>query len=71
MKFIIEEENKKALDDIRRIGWDKYKQIRLNEISSNEPIVVRIKGTISDYAQKNGYINALEAMKIIEQTRIN
>lgn len=69
MKFITEEENRKTLESIRTIGWENYKKSSINESSSNGPTVVRIKGSIEDYAKRNGYINALEAMKIIEHTR--
>lgn len=69
MKFITEEENKKTLDDIRSVGWENYMRNTINESHSNEPIVIKVKGSISDYAKRYGYINASEAMKIIERTR--
>lgn len=68
MKFITEAENRKALDCIRNIGWENYMEKSISE-SNNEPIVVKITGTIEDYANRNGYRNALEAMKVIEKTR--
>ncbi len=68
MKFITEEENRKTLNSIRNIGWNNYLEKLINE-SDNEPIVVKITGTIEDYAKRNGYLNASEAMKIIEKTR--
>ncbi|MCF0125308.1 MAG: hypothetical protein HUJ68_06050 [Clostridia bacterium] len=69
MRYISEEENQRVLDEIANNGWDNYKPIFLNEDSNSELVVVKIKGTIEDYAKRNGYINAIEAMKIIEQTR--
>lgn len=68
MKFICEEENRKTLDCIRNVGWENYMRNSIND-GNNEPIVVRIKGTIDDYAKRNGYVNASEAMKIIENSR--
>ena len=68
MKFITEEEHRKTLDNIRNVDWKKYMRNSINE-SNNEPIAVLINGTIEDYAKRNGYVNASEAMKIIEKTR--
>lgn len=69
MKYISAEENKKVLNEIESIGWENYTHNILTEGTNNEPVVIRIKGTIEEYAKRNGYINAVEAMKIIEQTR--
>lgn len=69
MKFITEEENRKTLDNIKTVGWENYRENSINECVNLEPKVVRIKGTIEDYAKRNGYTNASEAMKIIENTR--
>ena len=70
MKFITEEEHKKMLDEVNKIGWTEYfNKYPINENSNNELVVVQIKGSISDYSERNGYINADEAMKIIEKMR--
>ena len=66
MKFITEEENKKVLEYIREVGWGNYRNNQRVD-NNNEPIVVRIKGSIYEYAKRNGYVNASDAMKIIEK----
>ena len=57
------------LNEIESIGWENYTHNILTKCTNNEPVVIRIKGTIEEYAKRNGYINAVEAMKITEQTR--
>ena len=70
MKYISEEDNNKVLNEIRTKGFDNYLSNRtICESSSNEPIVIRVKGSISEYARRNGYIDAREALNIIAKMR--
>jgi hypothetical protein len=63
MKVISEEEHRRYLEEIKRIGWDNYlKNNYLNESVNSEPTIVQLNCTFEEYNQKYGYIDAQEAM---------
>jgi hypothetical protein len=63
MRVISEEEYRRYLEEIKRIGWDNYlKNNYLNESTNSEPTIVQLNCTFEEYNRKYGYIDAREAM---------
>lgn len=73
IKHIDIKEYDSKMNEINKIGWESYKKRAskrlIKENSNDELVVVKISGSIEDYANNNGFVDAFAAMDSIEKFR--